>query len=468
MRSTLLHAICAAFACLAIFASPTFASLPESTMTPATQVAPAYQTLAFTNSLTSGEMKLLLHKGLSVGVASKVIRVQSQIARTPLVSQMEAALGRRYAGVWYTEATAKLHVGVTSDSSLQTARNVVSGFGLGADVEETPVDSTWSQLISAQRHWDLRLAGLLRADKAETAINPEQNAVVIRLGSSVALPERRLIRKAAGRAPTKVDVIIARLPEIHIVPDKTTSCAKFEAGKANCGKTITAGVTIENADEEICTAGPLMLTKDNSKETLETFLLTAGHCSSSIGEKWYAFDHGEADKKKEIGTVADLVDDKAADIEAIKVTNPGQWLEAGNTPALAVMAEWFSATEPSESVPVSGELAPPVFGNPNCKEGQTSGETCGTIKDLHVTVGETENLVEDEGAKSEKGDSGGPWYTTTSGVGLRLEGTTVGHDEETGNGIYLPLSAAYSALAELGLELLTTSNETRAACPMMD
>jgi hypothetical protein len=68
-----------------------------------------------------------------------------------------------------------------------------------------------------------------------------------------------------------------------------------------------------------------------------------------------------------------------------------------------------------------------------------------------------EGLVEDEGAVSESGDSGGPWLFIESNNEVLMEGINVGHKTK-GNLVYEPLETALKAFC---LELLTTANENR-------
>lgn len=309
------------------------------------------------------------------------------------------------------------------------------------------------------------------AGQLETALAPQRNAVSIVLSSSTSRLERATITRAAAASAVRVDVTTVKERQIRLMLDGAAECNKFKENEAYCDKPITAGVTIKSeidaGDERVvCTAGPMTIRTNRTTETLETFLLTAGHCiekAEGKGIKWYAFN--KAGTEKEIGTASEFINDKKADVGAILINNPGEWIEeAGNIPVFAGYAPWSAATPKAQ--PVLGEAAP-VLNHTNCKEGQTSGETCGTIKNLSVTLEGTEKFVEDEKAQSEEKDSGGPWISTQAGSVNFAEGTTVGHKGV--NGVYEPLKTAFVELAALGLslELLTKANETRAACPMM-
>ncbi|MGD1058762.1 MAG: hypothetical protein ABR992_15265, partial [Solirubrobacteraceae bacterium] len=205
-------------------------------------------------------------------------------------------------------------------------------------------------------------------------------------------------------------------------------CNKFATFEAYCTKPITSGVTIKgaviNCDEvpenrvgvayyqtkaeceerkkagkegtwaqlvPYCTAGPLAVTANKKKR----YVLTAGHCLGGETEHWYAIN-----VKKEEGLIGPAREfsygalEKGAtecrgkceggDYGEIEVERPGFWARAGlNNPLFAVTAEWKKAGE--KSYPVAGERAP-ATSNTSCHEGQTTGESCGKINQVNVTI----------------------------------------------------------------------------------
>jgi hypothetical protein len=430
----------------------------------ASSEAPAPTTPGTSGRLFALEQEALTRRGISPAHAYRAIGVQSTIAESGLVSEIEGAMANTYGGMWFEPATAKLHIGVTSPASRRTAEAIVARAGLTDAVTETPVRSTWAQILAAQKQWNLRLANLLARAEAQTALAPQSNAMVVTLGSSVPPSERAVIEHEARTASVSVAFAVAARPQLGIIPESMkTECNIFKKNEAFCNKTLTSGVTIKTATGGRCTAGPMAIPKVAKNET---YLLTAGHCivySGGVNETWYAFNR--AGTKEAIGPAAEVVFPTKADVGAIKIDNPGYWVNSGKDPVFADTAEWTKNSE--TSYPVAGERLP-VAGNTDCHEGQTSGQSCGMITAVGVTgdfgeEGTTENLVEIEGAISEGGDSGGPWlFITTKANEALMEGMHVGKGVLTKDRIfYEPLTTAFKELKGLNLELLTTSNENR-------
>jgi hypothetical protein len=120
------------------------------------------------------------------------------------------------------------------------------------------------------------------------------------------------------------------------------------------------------------------------------------------------------------------------------------------------------------------ELTTPVQGTKSCISSQQSGIKCGKIIDVSKSIKpkikgypKVENLVEVE-YKSQKGDSGSPWFAESEyqkevRTGY-VEGTHVGVNTATGNAVFQPLSFGLASLDNengLDLELLTRTNERR-------
>lgn len=412
--------------------------------------------------LLQRETEVLTRQGISTARAEQAIDVQGKIAQTEIASKLEAGLAGGFAGVWFEPAAAQLHVGVTSTASRRTAEGIIAHAGLTGDVVTTTVRSTWEHLQEVQRQWNGRLADLFAREEAKTALAPQLDAVVLTLSSALPSPERLALERAASAADVRILVAVAPSSELHAVPQsKQTKCVKFEEDKANCEPSITAGVRIESNNikpSSICTAGPLAIGTEAAKGN--TYVLTAGHCIDEREGSWDAFNL--AGTAKEIGQSGGFVfgkgplcSSKCGDFGEIKVDNSFWKTSIANDPVYALTAEWKFKEE--KSYPVKGERAPAV-GNTDCHEGQTTGESCGQVKALEVT--ETvngvmeEGLVEDKGAKSSVGDSGGPWMFIEANNEVRMEGTHVAEDD------FEPVK---TELNQLKLELLTTANEIR--CP---
>jgi streptogrisin C len=424
--------------------------LPTSSFRISSTAAPAS-----VSPLLALETAVLTRQGASPASARHAIEVQNAVAQAGLVQSLEARMARAFAGVWFGATSAQLHIGVTSTASAQKAAAVAARAGLTADVTETPVHSTWAQLEAAQGQWNRKLAKLFAHAEVETALIPQRNALSVKLSSLVPGRERVVLEREASAADVAVLVSVAPASRLSVAQQATTLCNPFIPKAANCDKPITAGVTIQDT-KKLCTAGPLAIPAGPTKSA--TFLLTAGHCVTKIGEPWFALNRSKVES--EIGRALMFSNGTKGDYGDILVSS-ASWTESkSKNPVFAVMAEW-GTKEPLKSYPINGSQAP-VMGARNCHEGQTTGESCGKIIAINVTVTFTGGptvggLVEDEGAKSEGGDSGGPWFSVNSKNELLIEGTHVGKVGEMKQ-VYEPIA---TTLSNLGLELLTVGNENR-------
>jgi hypothetical protein len=325
------------------------ASFPAtSTITPVAQTATAKPVAASAaaaseaaaseskSPLLDRETEVLTRQGISAGRAEQAISVQGEIARTEIVSKIEAALAGAFAGVWFEPATAHLYVGVTSTASRRTVEGVVAGTGLTAAVVETPVHSTWEQLLAAQSQWDGRLANLAPHGEFQTTLSPQLNAVWVTLSSAMPARERAVLEREASTSDAKVYVSVVPSSQLGITPDKQGVCRTFTKSEADCEKPIASGVTIQDPAGEACTAGPLAIGQGAAKEN--TYILTAGHCIEAVGEQWYAFT--PAGVKGKIGAAVAFVNGQAGDYGYILIEQPGFWAEASKPVVFALTAEW--------------------------------------------------------------------------------------------------------------------------------
>ena len=390
--------------------------------------------------------------------SSQRAEVEATIARMGVVAKLKAALGDAYGGVWFDGPAAQLHVGVTSPQASRAAETVAVEVGLGANVTETLVRSSWAALELAQARLNHGLGDLLGRSEAATSLAPERNSVEVELGSAVPAPRRAEVAREASVAGVTVEISTAVESRFGI--KRLARCNAFAENKAYCNPTIVAGVTIEAEDGETCTAGPAVTLKDKSipAAATATYILTAGHClefAGGPGVKWYAYNKKEetGGEKKKIGEAGAYLNE-SLDVGVIWVENPGYWAAKGNVPVNPTIAPW-EEKEP-EPFNVGGEVES-VEGLESCYSGQTSGTHCGTVKQVNLTVGKSEHLVEMEGVAGAEGDSGGPWFSKNSPS--IVEGTMVGERKKTGNLVFQMLNWSLKELAKY--ELLTKEDEAR-------
>jgi hypothetical protein len=415
------------------------------------------------DSLLDKEIAVLTRQEISPARATQAIEVQGKIARADLPNKLQAAMGNTFAGVWFEPTSARLHIGTTSSKSRRTAEEVTAQAGLSAEVAVTPVRSTMAELLATQKQWNHKLDKLFARGEVKTGLEPQRNSVSVTIGASVPPADRTALKREASVANVNVDVTVAASPQIRVIP-QATECETFKRKEAFCNRSITPGVRITsgrcsdigkvregleffNGQAEcearknggkgkwtftVCTAGPEAIPLANRGSTV---LLTAGHCIVEKPENWLAKEIASASAEKAIGPVEGAVFGGAAKAEegdyASILVEPAWQTGKPNQPVFAVTAEWLEMNKRGEktSYPVRGERTP-VEHNLNCHEGQTSGEWCGEITMLDVTVpypGKNHivgGLIEDvgEALNSEPGDSGGPWLFVETNHEALIEG----------------------------------------------
>jgi len=394
--------------------------------------------------------------GASAVSPERALEVQGEIQRARLPQRLEAALGDGFGGVWYEQRTAQLHVGIVSVLARVAAETVAAESGLAAVVTPTPVRSTLPALRAEQEHLFHRLSDLFGQAEVSTGLLPQRNAVNVELASSVPAARRSAVKAEAGTAGVNVlvDLATSRRLQIH-----QQACKPFVNKEALCDPPIVAGVSIASKKSE-CTAGPAVILEKPGKpaEAEETFLLTAGHCASTIGEKWSAFTTATPPVEKELGPVVESLFPET-DIGVIKIEKGSYWLNPQPVPVNPTVAPWNEAKP--IPFPVFVE-APPVPGNKTCFSGQTSGTECGVVEEIGVELewekGKvTKELAKVKGALAFKGDSGAPWFSEASpGV---IEGTHVGQDSKA-QPLFQPLEVSLAKL-KTKYELLTVTNQAR-------
>jgi Trypsin len=405
----------------------------------------------------AGEVAALTRRGMAHEQAIRAIEVEGRIAQAHLLGKLESDLGKGYGGEWFSPATALLHVGVTSPSSRRRLESIADRAGLTAHVTASPVRSGWRALVVAQKRWNRRLSGLFERAEVVTSLVPQRNLLKVEVASSVPTARIATLKRHAAVAPVAVSIVPVQAPRLQLALQEGR-CAEFVTHEAYCDPTLVAGVTIKPLGTGRCTAGPTVLLAEGA--STNTYMLTAGHCLERWGGKGtnvWTYEK-EGDKEKLIGEAV-AVENNKADIAAIEVNNPGFWAQEGAIPVAPTIAQW--SEEESEPVSVPGQLKP-VVGWGACKQGQTTGKSCGTIAAISVMQGTREQIVEVEGATGARGDSGAPWYSTENGFLYWVLGTLVGRRTDTGRLTFQRLSFALEELRpKIDLKLLTTENETR-------
>jgi hypothetical protein len=333
-------------------------------------------------------------------VHDRAFEIEREIARTDVGTRMETALGPAFGGAWFEPSEGRVHIGVISPTGQRAVESVAAHAGLGEVVTATSVAVTWRQLEDAQTRIDGEVADLFARGEVKTSLSAARNAVEVELGSAVPEARQAALRRnaAAAGAPVSFKVV----PDSDLTANAEARCKEFEEDKANCDKPIVAGVTIEGATGEICTAGPAAILQDLStgEKATATYLLTAGHClkelGGGVGTKWYGFTKkkGEEGEKQLIGEAEQFLkgEEGAAkvrvDIGLIKINNPGNWVHEGAdkaTPVTPGIVPW-DPTKEVEPIPIVAQgPKEPMVGTQVCVSGQTSGTSCGKVINSSVT-----------------------------------------------------------------------------------
>ncbi|HUA74125.1 MAG TPA: hypothetical protein VL988_05135 [Solirubrobacteraceae bacterium] len=439
-------------------------------------LSPLQASLASGSTPYDREAAVFTGKGISDARAQQALDVQSKVTNADIVRKVEAGAGGAFGGAWFDAAAAQLHVGVTSPAARQAAEAAIAAEGLADEVVVTPVRSTAAELLAAQEAWGRRLATLPAGPGASTGIEPQRNAVVVKLGSSVPAAEVAALRRQAAADEVNVLVSVAGGPGFK--PLAKTECKTWKTSEAYCNPSITSGVSILGAEckeeaaefaggfvsqeqcenrnvagtkgkwrriSRLCTVGPLAL------KGKERVMLTAGHCVGAEKEGEWSRNKAAAEEKR-VGRVG--LFSHGGTTEA---TAGGDYAEASieaawqtgkpEHPVFAVTAEWkrMNAKKEETSYPVVNEKTP-VVGMTSCHVGQTSGESCGEIKAVNVKTSYTvlgvkrffNGLVEvvetkKETLENKSGDSGGPELTIIEPSGeARMEGMDVAGSAECG------------------------------------
>jgi streptogrisin C len=415
------------------------------------------------------EIAALMDQGLSHVRAVEALNAQSEVEAAKLVGGVEAALGAAYAGVWFDPATAKLHVGVVSDADVRTVKELAVKAGLSNTVVETPVRSTWAELAAVQSQWNKWLAKPAANGEAITGLSSKHNAVSITLTSDVSPQERAAFKDKAAAA--RVNVLVSVVPASRFRIERTAACkGPFETKKAFCEKTLVSGVGIKTGLGG-CTAGPILI------EGNESYMITAGHCfgsknplAGSLVAENVTSEYPTGGGQKEIGTEGKWFEGADRDVAEVRIARTSPFVQAFPNPIPALVTEWTKNPKTPHVVDGEGDN---IEGTPDCHQGQTSGEQCGTVGKLNAMILGTEHLVEDT-ACGEPGDSGGPYFLrdeTANKVlmqGINVASNTAKKCSEGEKGTWYEPLKDLAAAKGFGIistfpnqKLLTTANETR-------
>jgi TGF-beta propeptide len=197
-----------------------------------------------------------------------------------LDSQLGQQLGEAYVGEWFSAATGKIQIGMTSEGYEQTVEADLDNLGLADNAEIVTATTSGASLEAGEATISTDLAKLIKEQLV--VIGAEFSADHVTVETANALTSAQKAEVAAAVAGAGVPVSVTEGTEATIGAEPT-SCS---AGA--CTAPLRGGVKIarpETFPGVACTAGFITRSRANNKP----YLLTAGHCiyeGGGNGKEW--------------------------------------------------------------------------------------------------------------------------------------------------------------------------------------
>lgn len=354
-----------------------------------------------------------------VSEATALARLSTQDRAADVESDLVPALGRAYGGLWFDAADGgRMKVGVVAGATLAKVRRALADRGLSGQTDLVRVRSSIARLRKAHAKVDRSVLDLIDAGKVQTGVEPQVNAVVVKLATSVSAQEKRRLKAMAAAAPVRV---VLRQTGRSTLMAQSLACAR-----PYCSPPLRGGVRIETT-KWICTAGFIARSKTDNKP----YVLTAGHCMDADSGLWSSIFPIGNRHSWEFGGVGGNGKDGDAGLLTVAPTSvygaPG-----GVGPYVVVDSS--ASTTAEEQYKISGQASNAV-GQSQCMTGSVkllNGRytACGVV----VAVDQTANyggghivyhLNEVNICGPVPGSSGGPYYKTHLAYGVESGGSVV-------------------------------------------
>jgi streptogrisin C len=282
-----------------------------------------------------------------------------------------------FGGGWFDAYTATYHLAVTRPAAGEALAAI--GTARGVAVDTPVVDRSLDELNAQVEDLQTGDGALARAADGRVGIDVTTNQVV------AAVPAGQ-VGSLTRQAPAGVTVIPAEQTAFEY--DACTS-------RSNCDNFLAAGLVLRNgAGTPWCSLG---FTARNAAG--QRITLTAGHCSTGIGETW---SNGTATIRT-VGNVSGRIFSGNQDVSRIVSTNAFYGNVNSGRIYINTPPGWFPVT--GESFLLVGDVAclSASFTNP-----ARSGNPCGTVGS--TSDPQRFNMVRIDGYDACGGDSGGGWY----------------------------------------------------------
>jgi len=371
--------------------------------------------------------------GLTNAKAAQEIATQDR--GVTIVSDLQAALGDDFAGVWFDEPSGHFKVGAIDAAAGAKAAAVAKRLGVDADL--VPVKSTWEDLLDAEKSASERLGAALKPEQWTITLAPAQNAIEVDLASSVSA-SNRAATSASVREVADVDTcIVEKSQDSLAVPANEGACYWSACDPPLRGGQNIYGPMVPGWTSS-CTAGFIA----HGNGAGNPYVLTAGHCpwGDPYNSTWYAFSATYG--AEAIGPDANYRLDANADSGIIQITSSywGSWI--------ASEAAVFGM---NDTYPVYGTTTT-YIGLYECHVGAASDIQCGTDNAIEGVVAVTYsapigmvvtlNHLTGNTACSTPGDSGGPWLDNYYASGIDV----AGYGCPTGQSWYMPAQREADAM----------------------
>lgn len=281
-------------------------------------------------------------------------RADRQPAQLKLAGKVGKALGAAYGGAWIDQRHGgRLTVGVTKAAAARKVASAATSAGM-RDTTTTKVRYGFRRLQQVSDALAERVAKANKGAKSglQTGIVTSRNVVKLSSlrGASLTQAQKDVLRWAKREFGTAVDVSTYA----------QKSVPRYCYNDYACDPPLRSGLAIFTGGAR-CTSA--FMTYSGGYY----YMLTAGHCAE-IGYWWdvstYSYGY------QNVGGVAGYEFSWYGDSAVVYVDNPGWWQPRG-----WVMYEY----------PIYGSQADYVGGYV-CKQGSTTGYTCGTVTEVDATV----------------------------------------------------------------------------------
>jgi Ricin-type beta-trefoil lectin domain-like len=387
---------------------------------------------------------------VSMAQAEETLEVQDKANEDEVVLGLEDRLDSRYAGIWFDNQTSEYVVPLLAGAGSMAVSSEFSQADLGADEFRTSsAQFSWEELEAAQDDLNKALLPLIEEGMVQTSLDPRTNSVAVTLAGGISADAEREVRGLTAGSSVAVEVRAGNTAKLE---GKLEACSD-----PFCDAPLRGGAAIypNFNQDKACTAGFPAVGANGDR-----YILTAGHCvhqnytGAPTYLNWTSKD--SALQAHGIGAVAQWGSGGATEWAKIKAN--GSWWDSGTWPAQ--IAYWGAAVSnqagdfESKGSPIDLNYAitgqgTNVVGSFACHTGIITGSSCGSITGVNVTYnfagGPNYNLVEISGVCSIPGDSGGPYFTGHSALGLHV-GSVIESNACKGNRFYTDINLATAAL----------------------